>query len=77
MISLAFCLNRRIAVRRRLQRISKSHRIIGRGDVPKVSMWDLLFSKIDVFQDGTPIHLARIRPCLSCVTLGSTNCRLP
>ncbi|KZP16758.1 hypothetical protein FIBSPDRAFT_748026 [Athelia psychrophila] len=34
-VSLAFCLNRRISVRRRLQRISKTYRTIGRGDVPK------------------------------------------
>jgi hypothetical protein len=36
-VSLAFCLKRRIAVRRRLQRISKTHRAIGYGDVPKAS----------------------------------------
>ncbi|KAK7064460.1 hypothetical protein R3P38DRAFT_44798 [Favolaschia claudopus] len=33
-ISLLFCLNRRLAVRLRLQRISKAYTIIRRGDVP-------------------------------------------
>ncbi|KAJ7630659.1 hypothetical protein FB45DRAFT_748138 [Roridomyces roridus] len=32
--SLIFCVNRRLAVRTRLQRISKAHTIIRRGDVP-------------------------------------------
>ena len=34
--SLGFCLKRRISVHRRLQRITKSHHIIGKSDVPKV-----------------------------------------
>ncbi|KAI0793431.1 hypothetical protein C8Q75DRAFT_804246 [Abortiporus biennis] len=34
-VSLAFCLKRRIAVHRRLQRISKSYHTIRKGDVPK------------------------------------------
>lgn len=33
-VSLAVCLNRRIAVHRRLQRISKTYRILGRADLP-------------------------------------------
>ncbi|KAF8213370.1 hypothetical protein K438DRAFT_1089433 [Mycena galopus ATCC 62051] len=33
-ISLLFCVKRRLAVRMRLQRISKAHTIIRRGDVP-------------------------------------------
>ena len=36
-VSLIFCVKRRFAVRLRLQRISKAHRTIGRGDVPQVS----------------------------------------
>ncbi|OCH96481.1 hypothetical protein OBBRIDRAFT_5259 [Obba rivulosa] len=34
-VSLFFCLKRRIAVHRRLQRISKSYRTLGRSDVPE------------------------------------------
>lgn len=34
-ISLALCLNRRIAVHRRLQRISKTYRTLGKADVPE------------------------------------------
>jgi len=34
-VSLIFCVKRRLAVRLRLQRISKAHRTIGRGDVPQ------------------------------------------
>ncbi|TFK57370.1 hypothetical protein OE88DRAFT_1745201 [Heliocybe sulcata] len=33
--SLAFCLKRRLAVRRKLQRISKAYRTLQKGDVPK------------------------------------------
>ncbi|KIL70654.1 hypothetical protein M378DRAFT_183271 [Amanita muscaria Koide BX008] len=33
--SLILCANRRVAVRLRLQRISKAHRIIGKGDAPQ------------------------------------------
>jgi hypothetical protein len=35
-ISLLFCVKRRLAVRIRLQRISKAYTIIRRGDVPNV-----------------------------------------
>ncbi|KIJ68254.1 hypothetical protein HYDPIDRAFT_106417 [Hydnomerulius pinastri MD-312] len=35
-LSLAFCIKRRISVRRRLQRISRSHSGINRSDAPKV-----------------------------------------
>ena len=38
MVSLAFCLNRRIAVHRRLTRISKTFHTLGKNDVPNVSM---------------------------------------
>ncbi|KAI0704881.1 hypothetical protein BC835DRAFT_1403831 [Cytidiella melzeri] len=34
-VSIAFCLKRRIAVHRKLQRISKSYRMLGKADVPK------------------------------------------
>jgi hypothetical protein len=34
-VSLILCVNRRVAVRLRLQRISKAHKIIGRGDAPQ------------------------------------------
>lgn len=37
-LSLAFCLKRRIAVHRRLQRISKTFRTLGKNDVPEVSV---------------------------------------
>ncbi|KAI9572800.1 hypothetical protein HD554DRAFT_2014209 [Boletus coccyginus] len=35
LLSIAFCIKRRIAVRRRLQRISKTHSGINRNDLPK------------------------------------------
>jgi hypothetical protein len=34
--SVLLCINRRIAVRQRLQRMSQSHKVIDRGDVPDV-----------------------------------------
>ncbi|KII93429.1 hypothetical protein PLICRDRAFT_35634 [Plicaturopsis crispa FD-325 SS-3] len=33
-MSLVFCVNRRIAVRRKLQRISREHRLLGKKDLP-------------------------------------------
>jgi hypothetical protein len=35
-VFVAFDLKRRIAIRRKLQRISKVHKTLGKGDVPKV-----------------------------------------
>ncbi|GBE78260.1 hypothetical protein BKA93DRAFT_737475 [Sparassis latifolia] len=39
LVSLAFCLKRRLAVHRRLQRISKSYRTLRRSDVPESVYW--------------------------------------
>lgn len=36
-VSVVYCLKRRIAVHRRLQRISKTYRTLGRADLPEVS----------------------------------------
>lgn len=45
LVSVAYCLKRRIAVHRRLQRISKSYHTLGKGDLPKVCS-DLIYTDV-------------------------------
>ena len=43
-VSVLFCIKRRVAVRVKLQRISKPYNTIGRGDLPDVRINFILFS---------------------------------
>lgn len=71
-LSLAFCLNRKIAVRRRLQRISKTHRAIGRGDVPKVFCFTGMneVQQSNSLQVCPPVYITGICSCVPSVIRG-------
>lgn len=56
LVSIAVCLKRRIAVFRRLQRISRGHMAIGKGEVPKASL-SCIFQVLMI--------TSVLRPCMS------------
>ena len=74
MVSIAFCLRRRIAVHRRLQGISKSYKTLGKGDVPDVRQGAFGFSSLCLYSNkpliycihsvGSSLYNARICSCL-------------